>query len=48
LVITTNWMTSRIANTISPTISEPPTTKCPKVVDHLAGVPVEQDQPGSR
>ena len=31
LVMTTNWMTSRIAKTIRPTISEPPTTKWPKV-----------------
>ena len=31
LVMTTNWMTSRIENTIRPTISDPPTTKWPKV-----------------
>ena len=31
LVMTTNWITSRIANTIRPTISEPPTTKWPNV-----------------
>jgi len=31
LVMTTNWMISRITKMIRPTISEPPTTKCPKV-----------------
>ena len=31
LVITTNWITTRIAKTMMPTISEPPMTKWPKV-----------------
>ena len=31
LVMTTNWMTSRITKTTRPTTSEPPTTKWPKV-----------------
>ena len=39
LVMTTNWMTSRIANTIRPTISEPPTTKWPKVSITLPAYP---------
>ena len=30
LVMTTNWMTTRITKITSPTTSEPPTTKWPK------------------
>ena len=30
LVITTNWMTTRIMNTTRPTTTLPPTTKLPK------------------
>ena len=29
LVMTTNWMTTRIRKMTRPTTSEPPTTKCP-------------------
>ncbi len=39
LVMTTNWITSRMAKTIRPTISEPPTTKCPKVSITLPAYP---------
>ncbi len=39
LVMTTNWITSRIAKTISPTISDPPTTKWPKVSITLPAYP---------
>src|SRR5689334_12479171 len=37
--MTTNWITSRIAKTISPTIREPPTTKCPEVSMTLPAYP---------
>ncbi len=39
LVMTTNWMTSRIEKTISPTISDPPTTKWPNVSMTLPAKP---------
>ena len=45
LVMTTNWITTRIRNTTRPTTTLPPTTNVAERVDHLAGVAVQQDQP---